>query len=238
MGKLAKVLTSLLVLALILGAVGCDEAQDTAAALDSDGDGWTDAQEQNAGTNPSEVDTDGDGYWDPQDPNPLDRSIPVVPVPTPPPTPTPTPAPTPADSSSESQEIASFLQDDHINAVLSEEWNIFDEWAYIASLFESSSQMNKVTTFMYRSEALGNRASRNYQDILETSPPQPLRGFWDKIGEATNMFWEGVNTMRSGLRIMSDWQIGQATQAHGEAWLELKHIGQEHNIPLQWSLPR
>ena len=130
-------------------------------------------------------------------------------------------------ASSESQEIADFLEDDHINALLSEEWDIFDEWAYVLSLYGSSVR--------YRSEALGNRASRNYLDILAISPPQPLRGFWDKIGEATKMFCEGV---KPTVPILSDWQMRQATQAHGDAWLELKHICQEHNIPLQWSLPR
>jgi len=38
---------------------------------DSDGDGWSDFKEKNAGTNPYNVDTDADGIWDPHDPNPL-----------------------------------------------------------------------------------------------------------------------------------------------------------------------
>ncbi len=38
---------------------------------DSDGDGWSDTKEKNAGTDPYNVDTDGDGIWDPHDPNPL-----------------------------------------------------------------------------------------------------------------------------------------------------------------------
>ena len=70
--------------------------------VDSDGDGWSDEQELNAGTDPENKDTDGDGYWDPLDENPLDPDIPVpVATPTPvetvvpTPRPTPTPAPTP-----------------------------------------------------------------------------------------------------------------------------------------------
>jgi hypothetical protein len=43
--------------------------------LDTDGDGWSDAQELQAGTDTSNVDTDGDGYWDSKDANPLDSSI-------------------------------------------------------------------------------------------------------------------------------------------------------------------
>ncbi len=73
MRKLAIVLLPLLLLALIIGAFGCREE-----GKDSDGDGWTDAQEQSAGTDPYRVDTDGDGYWDPQDPNPLDSNIPAA----------------------------------------------------------------------------------------------------------------------------------------------------------------
>ena len=80
MRKLVVALIALLVVALILGAAGCEEEEDTAAALDSDGDGWTDAQERSAGTDPDSIDTDGDGYWDPQDPNPLDSGIPGMPA--------------------------------------------------------------------------------------------------------------------------------------------------------------
>ncbi|WP_456473913.1 WD40 repeat domain-containing protein [Candidatus Pyrohabitans sp.] len=43
---------------------------------DTDGDGWDDAQEVRAGTDPTKVDTDDDGLWDPLDPNPLDPAIP------------------------------------------------------------------------------------------------------------------------------------------------------------------
>ena len=40
--------------------------------LDSDGDGWSDAEEAIAGTNPNRVDTDYDRIRDPQDPYPLE----------------------------------------------------------------------------------------------------------------------------------------------------------------------
>lgn len=64
---------------------------------DSDGDGWTDAQEIKAGTDPYKKDTDNDGYWDPQDPNPLDPTIPIL---SPTLTPLP-PAPSPMSSAFE-----------------------------------------------------------------------------------------------------------------------------------------
>jgi len=59
-----------LLMAYVIVAIGCGGADDT------DGDGWTDAQERKAGTALYKADTDGDGYPDPEDPNPLDASIP------------------------------------------------------------------------------------------------------------------------------------------------------------------
>jgi hypothetical protein len=50
---------------------GCPFLTEEEFLLDSDGDGWSDGQEQQAGTDPYNVDTDGDGVWDPKDPNPL-----------------------------------------------------------------------------------------------------------------------------------------------------------------------
>ncbi|MFC1871751.1 DUF2330 domain-containing protein [Chloroflexota bacterium] len=41
--------------------------------LDSDGDGWSDAEEALVGSDPQKADTDGDGMLDPEDPAPLTR---------------------------------------------------------------------------------------------------------------------------------------------------------------------
>jgi len=42
---------------------------------DSDLDGWTDVEEQEAGTSPFDSDTDDDGIKDPEDPTPLNPGI-------------------------------------------------------------------------------------------------------------------------------------------------------------------
>jgi hypothetical protein len=59
----------------LLGSISCEP-------IDSDGDGWSDAQETTAATDPNNVDTDNDGYWDPYDSNPLDAEIPENKAPT------------------------------------------------------------------------------------------------------------------------------------------------------------
>ena len=68
---------ALLALLLVLSSMSCEGLPALDSTLDSDGDGWSDAQEKAAGTNPNSVDSDGDGYWDHHDPNPLDANIPT-----------------------------------------------------------------------------------------------------------------------------------------------------------------
>ena len=63
------------VLSVLLLLASCVPVEQYDYAVDSDGDGWNDAQEEIAGTNPGMVDTDGDGYWDPHDANPLNPAI-------------------------------------------------------------------------------------------------------------------------------------------------------------------
>lgn len=93
------IVVALLVLCLLLGTTSCEYLEEIESQMDTDGDGWTDAQEEIAGTDPNKVDTDDDGYWDPHDSNPLDPDISTSDLlPEPPTSPAITPTPTPAIS--------------------------------------------------------------------------------------------------------------------------------------------
>jgi hypothetical protein len=70
--------TSIFILCILLFSMSCTDLSQFEEFTDSDGDGWTDAQEKLAGTDPQKLDTDDDGYWDPHDANPLDSDIPVA----------------------------------------------------------------------------------------------------------------------------------------------------------------
>ncbi len=99
-GKYVIIFYCLIVVPLM--PLGCGDVE----AIDSDGDGWSDVQEEKAGTNPYKADTDGDGYRDPKDDNPLDPNIPSVIQPTPKPPPIPTPMPTPDEAEAAATELS------------------------------------------------------------------------------------------------------------------------------------
>jgi hypothetical protein len=67
-----------LILCMLLFSTSCTDLSQFEEFTDSDGDGWSDAQEKLAGTDPQKLDTDDDGYWDPHDANPLDSDIPIA----------------------------------------------------------------------------------------------------------------------------------------------------------------
>ena len=69
---------SLLILCMLFFITSCTDLSQFEEFTDSDGDGWSDAQEKLAGTDPQKLDTDDDGYWDPLDANPLDPDIPIA----------------------------------------------------------------------------------------------------------------------------------------------------------------
>lgn len=72
-------LCSLIVIIVLVSACNSSATRvSTMATTDSDGDGWSDAQELQARTDPRNVDSDGDGYWDSKDANPLDPNINIV----------------------------------------------------------------------------------------------------------------------------------------------------------------
>lgn len=75
------------------GCITSDSPSTTIQDKDSDQDGWTNLEEEQAGTDPYNKDTDGDGYNDPVDPNPLVPQTTAPPSTTSPPTQPPTTAP-------------------------------------------------------------------------------------------------------------------------------------------------
>jgi len=97
MTKRKLLIIATMLLCCLLWTTSCEYLEEAAPQLDSDGDGWSDANEKITGTAKDNVDTDNDGYWDPHDPNPLDPNIPesdkladstVEPITTPSPEPT------------------------------------------------------------------------------------------------------------------------------------------------------
>ena len=61
--KFKRLTISLVCLLLILALVSCNQSsQLTMADRDTDGDGWSDSQELQAGPDYQNVDTDSDGY--------------------------------------------------------------------------------------------------------------------------------------------------------------------------------
>jgi hypothetical protein len=76
--KTRLIYTGFFIFCMLLMNLACTDLSQFEEFTDSDGDGWSDAQENLAGTDPQKLDTDDDGYWDPHDANPLDRNIPVA----------------------------------------------------------------------------------------------------------------------------------------------------------------
>ncbi len=85
-----RIAAAFVILVLAAGLAACGGG-DEPQATDSDGDGWTDAWEEELGTDPFNTDTDGDGHKDSLDCDPLDPSLPA-------PTPSPTAAASPTAS--------------------------------------------------------------------------------------------------------------------------------------------
>lgn len=139
--------------------------------------------------------------------------------------------------SHEAQEISDFLNDKHVNAVLWEEWNIYDEWAYGRSLYENSPRLAEdLGKHLYQESILADRARQNYQDLLGINQPQLLQAFCDDIIVWAKQFDEFLDS--SPHSPLSNWLLQRAYRKHAEAWLELKNICREHGIEMEWPLPR
>jgi len=92
--NIARLMAIVAIIAVVV-FTGCVEEETQARVQDTDGDGLTNQQEMNAGTDPYNKDTDGDGYWDSKDENPLEQNIPIKQTPALTPSLSITPVPTP-----------------------------------------------------------------------------------------------------------------------------------------------
>lgn len=143
--------------------------------------------------------------------------------------------------SPEAKEIRDFLNDKHVNAVLWEEWNIFDEWSYYASLYDKNYSTKEYIPFQdwekYRNQehALHSRAVENHRNFIGIKPPPSLANFWNDITEAIHWFWSWVTASPTPA---ARWGLDKSYGMHQEAWLELKRICGEQHIELEWPLPR
>lgn len=136
----------------------------------------------------------------------------------------------------EAKEISDFLNDKHVNAVLWEEWNLFDEYSCAVSLYGDSGPEG-FSKLLYFRQAWKPRVISNYNDIIAISPPESLSGFWGKITEMMGSVCEILDP--GAPSPFRDWVLEEyVPRKHAEAWLELSGICRQHNISMQWPLPR
>ena len=138
-------------------------------------------------------------------------------------------------TSPEGQEIERFLKGKNVNSVLWEEWNIFDEYSLALSVYENSPKLYRDYVPYYdQMQALKNRVAENYADLASISPPLSLSGFWASITDAMKSFSESYELNPP----ISTFWANQAVKKNAEAWLSLSSTCGQHNIKMEWPLPR
>lgn len=144
-------------------------------------------------------------------------------------------APTP--TLTESEIIANFLNDTHVNAMLWEEWNIFNEFNYGYSLYAMSGySWSWYKNHWYNEEqGLIKRATENYNDIASVYPCVLITPFWDSIELAMKDLCEAMSP--SIPYALKDFALRRAFQENGQAWLELSAICKQWNLEMSWPLP-
>ena len=141
--------------------------------------------------------------------------------------------------SPEAREIHDFLDDKHVNAVLQEERNIFDEWDYAWCLYDGGRDYVPFEDFerlWHIRQALWPRAAANYDAIIAMTPPESLAESWELISEAIGALRDGLSGTGPGP--MKIWLLeASGPRKHLEAWGKLNFTCQQHGIPMPWALP-
>ena len=138
--------------------------------------------------------------------------------------------------SPEAKEISDFLNGKHVNAVLWEEWNLFDEYGCAVSLYGDNGPEGFTKLWNFR-QAWTPRIISNYNDIVVISPPESLSGFWGKITEMMGDVCKILDPGAPGP--FRNWVLEEyVPRKQAEVWLELSGICRQHNIAMPWPLPR
>jgi len=218
MNKLSKVLIVLSLSLLIIGALGCDKNTEST----TDRDAWG-------------ISVYGEDYWwnkiGESSRNGLwqlhQQDI--------------------AKQSQSEMAISNFLNDSHVNNVLWEEWNIFDEYSASVSLSDWKQQS------VLRC-ALRERAVKNMQQLQSITAPTALKGFWTTLAGTVPFDPRNSNTWQGALGyylagtsicvgsggdlILDTYILKQSLDKNMQAWLSLKNTCRQYDIKMEWPVPR
>ena len=149
------------------------------------------------------------------------------------------PVPSPSPTPTERDEIIYFLYDPYVNAVLCEEWDIFDDWDYAWCLYDGGREYVPYADWeklWYIKQALYTRAVANYDAIIAITPPEPLADFWESISVAVGSLREGLSGALPGP--IGNYALeNSAPSKHLEAWFELDWTCWLYGIVMPLPLP-
>lgn len=138
-------------------------------------------------------------------------------------------------TSPQGQEIERFLKGKNVNSVLWEEWNIMDAYNLASSVYENSNKLySDFVPYYNQMRDLKNRVAENYADLASISPPLSLSWFWASITDAMKNFNQSYGQNQPLMTYM----LNQAVKKNAEAWLSLSSTCRQHDIQMEWPLPR